>query len=97
MVRPSLPQSILMYPLKSSTTVFPISCALAFLFLLWGAVAPHHLAAITGALQTSLLDSFGWLYVLAATGFLVCALCLIFSRWGDIPLGPDGAKPDFPL
>ena len=97
MVRPSFPPSLLMYPLKSSNLVLPVSCALAFLFLLWGVIAPHHLAAITGALQTSLLDSFGWLYVLAATGFLVCALCLIFSRWGDIPLGPDGAKPDFPL
>lgn len=86
-----------MYPLKSSSLVFTISCALAFLFLLWGALAPDHLAIITANLQTSLLNSFGWLYVLAATVFLVCAFCLIFSRWGDIPLGPDGAKPDFPL
>ena len=82
---------------KPSHLVFIISCTLAFLFLLWGAVAPDHLARITGALQSSLLDAFGWLYVLAATSFLVCALCLIFSRWGDIPLGPDGAEPEFPL
>lgn len=86
-----------MNSLKSTTLVFKISCAFAFLFLLWGAIAPHHLAKITGAYQTTLLNSFGWLYVLAATGFLVCAFCLIFSRWGDIPLGPDGAKPEFPL
>ncbi|MDR4494309.1 MAG: BCCT family transporter [Nitrospirales bacterium] len=86
-----------MHPLKPSNLVFYISCGLAFVFLMWGAVAPDHLAKITGAFQISLLDSFGWLYVLAATGFLLCAFCLIFSRWGDIPLGPDGAKPEFPL
>lgn len=86
-----------MNQLKSTTLVFNISCALAFLFLLWGGLAPDHLAKITGALQTSLLDSFGWLYVLAASSFLICAFCLIFSRWGDIPLGPDGAKPEFNL
>jgi glycine betaine transporter len=86
-----------MDPLKASTRVFKISSALAFLFLLWGALAPNHLASITVGAQTALLDSFGWLYVLAASGFLICALCLIFSRWGDILLGPDGAKPEFPL
>jgi len=86
-----------MNSLKSTTLVFHISVALAFLFLLWGGLAPDHLAKITGALQASLLDSFGWLYVLAATSFLICAFCLIFSRWGDIPLGPDGAKPEFNL
>ncbi len=86
-----------MNPLKSTTLVFDISCVLAFLFLLWGAIAPKHLAKNSGTFQTALLDSFGWLYVLAATGFLICAFCLIFSRWGDFPLGPDGAEPEFPL
>ncbi|MCA9457250.1 MAG: BCCT family transporter [Nitrospira sp.] len=86
-----------MNPLKSTTLVFNISCAMAFFLLLWGAIAPEHLGKITGTFQTALLDSFGWLYVLAATGFLVCAFCLIFSRWGDIPLGPDGAEAEFPL
>lgn len=86
-----------MHPLKPASPVFHISCALAFLFLLWGAAAPNHLASLTGTFQNSLLNSFGWLYVLAATGFLICAFCLIFSRWGDIPLGPDGAKPEFSL
>ena len=83
--------------MKSTTLVFNISCILSLAFLLWGGIAPDHLAKITGAIQTSLLDTFGWLYVLAASGFLICALCLIFSRYGDIPLGPDGAEPEFNL
>ncbi len=83
--------------LKSTNAVFGISCALVLVFLVWGALAPDDLAKRTSAFQTSLLDSFGWLYVLAASAFLLCAFCLIFSRWGDIPLGPDGCKPEFPL
>ncbi len=83
--------------MKSTTLVFNISCILSLAFLLWGGIAPDHLAKITGAIQTSLLDTFGWLYVLAASGFLICALCLIFSRYGDIPLGLDGAEPEFNL
>ncbi len=83
--------------MKSTTLVFNSSCVLAFAFLLWGGLAPDHLAEITGSLQTSLLDTFGWLYMLTVSGVLLCALCLIFSRYGDIPLGPDGAKPEFNL
>ncbi len=83
--------------MKPTTHVFNISCVLAFAFLLWGGIAPNHLAEITGSLQTALLDTFGWLYVLTASGVLLCALCLIFSRYGDIPLGPDGVKPEFNL
>jgi glycine betaine transporter len=83
--------------MKPTTRVFNISCILALAFLLWGGIAPDHLAKITSALQSSLLDTFGWLYVLSASGFLICALCLIFSRYGDILLGPDGAEPEFNL
>lgn len=83
--------------LKSSTPVFTISVSLAFFFILWGALAPEHLTSTTDKIQTFLLDSFGWLYVLAASGFLVCALCLSFSRWGDILLGAEGTKPEYSL
>ena len=83
--------------MRSTTPVFKISFLLALAFLVWGAHSPTHLATVTSSVQQYLLDSFGWLYVLAASGFLLCALCLIFSRYGDIPLGPDGAKPEFPL
>lgn len=79
------------------TPVFKISACLAFAFLSWGIWLPNHLARITEAIQQSLTDSFGWLYLLAASAFLLCALCLIFSRYGDIPLGQDGEQPEFPL
>jgi len=83
--------------MNSTTPVFKISSLLAFAFLGWGAFFPKHLSQVTGSIQGFLLDVFGWFYLLAASGFLLCALYLIFSRYGDIPLGPDDAKPEFPL
>ena len=83
--------------MQETTSVFKISFLLALAFLIWGATAPQNLAEVTGVIQKSLLDAFGWFYVLAASAFLLGAISLIFSRYGNIPLGPDGAKPEFPL
>ncbi len=83
--------------MKPTTLVFNISSFLALAFLAWGGFAPDNLATITGAIQASLLHNFGWLYALGASGFLLCAFCLIFSKYGDIPLGQDGEKPEFNL
>jgi len=83
--------------MKNATMVFKISFFLAVAFLLWGILSPDNLDQVTGAIQDALLNAFGWFYMLVASGLVVCAFCLIFSRYGDIPLGPDGEKPEFPL
>ncbi len=83
--------------MKHTTPVFKISCSIATVFLVWGAVKPVQLATVTGAIQHWLLDAFGWFYLLCATGLLITAVLLIFSRYGDIPLGKDGEQPEFPL
>lgn len=80
-----------------TTPVFKVSFSIAAAFLVWGAVAPTQLATVTAAIQRWLLDAFGWFYLLCAVGLLVMAVTLIFSRYGDIPLGKDGEKPEFPL
>ncbi|RMH32248.1 MAG: BCCT family transporter [Nitrospirae bacterium] len=83
--------------MRSMTPVFKISVLLALAFLGWGVGLPTQLAHVTQAVQDSLTDFFGWLYLLAASTFLCCALYLAVSRYGDIPLGQDGEKPEFPL
>ena len=82
--------------MKTATPVFKISFSLAVAFLVWGAVVPTQLATVTAAIQRWLLDTFGWFYLLCVVGLLVTAATLIFSRYGDIPLGKDGEKPEFP-
>ena len=83
--------------MKNGTFVLKCSLGLASAFLLWGALAPKTLARVTGSIQNWLLNAFGWFYLLCALGLLVSAIVLIFSRFGDIPLGRDGEKPEFPL
>ena len=83
--------------MKAFTPVFIVSFVLSLVFLLWGALTPDHLASVTGTIQTYLLNTFGWFYLLSALGLLLCAVYLIFSPYSAIPLGPDGAKPEFPL
>jgi len=83
--------------LGESTSVFKISFSLAAAFLLWGALLPKQLARVTGSVQTWLLNAFGWFYLWVALGVLLCAIGLVFSRYGDILLGPDGEQPEFPL
>ncbi len=83
--------------MKSATLVFKVSCTIATVFLIWGAAVPAQLAAVTGAIQHWLLAAFGWFYLVCASGLLITAFLLIFSRYGKILLGKDGDQPEFPL
>ncbi|WP_236542936.1 BCCT family transporter [Spiractinospora alimapuensis] len=44
---------------------------------------------------TGIGEYFGWLYVIAATFYVIFVLFLLFSRYGLIKLGPDDSKPEF--
>lgn len=79
------------------TMVFKVSVPLAALFLLYGALAPENLALVSGVIQHLLLDTFGWFYLVSVFGFLLCAIFLIFSEYGHIPLGREGDTPEYPL
>ncbi|CCU71192.1 BCCT family transporter [Thalassolituus oleivorans] len=40
-------------------------------------------------------ETFGWFYMLATAVFLVFIICVGFSSWGNIRLGPDHAEPQY--
>ena len=40
-------------------------------------------------------ETFGWFYMLATAIFLVFIICVGFSSWGNIRLGPDHAEPQY--
>ncbi|GGB59091.1 BCCT family transporter [Virgibacillus dakarensis] len=82
------------------TRVFYISAVVAILFIIWGIipkdVLPNgNLDHVTTIIQTFLVDKFGWFYLLSMTGFVVFALYLIFSKYGNIKLGRPGDKPEY--
>lgn len=47
------------------------------------------------AVQTTIVDTFSWYYVIIAAFFVAFALFIGFSRFGDIKLGRDDDEPEF--
>src|ERR1700754_918268 len=75
--------------------VFGVAAALVVAFIVWGTLSTHTLSAVAAAVLAGVMNAGGWAFVLAASGFVVFALWLAVSRYGKIPLGRDGEKPEF--
>ncbi|MGH3611087.1 MAG: BCCT family transporter, partial [Pseudonocardia sp.] len=75
--------------------IFGVAAVLVVAFIAWGALATDSLAAVAGAVLDGIMTGGGWAFVLAASGFVVFALWLAFSRYGKIPLGRDDEAPEF--
>ena len=60
-------------------------------------VAPKVSKAVFDSLQSGVINSFSWYYVLITAFFVVFALWLGFSRFGDIKLGKDDDEPEFSM
>ncbi|WP_120717039.1 BCCT family transporter [Tsuneonella amylolytica] len=76
-------------------TVFFISAALILAFALFGALAPDRAGRVFDFLQAGIVADFGWFYITAVAGFLIFALFLMISRYGDVKLGPDDSEPEY--
>ena len=75
--------------------VFFVSASLILAFALFGALAPELASRVFAAVQALIVADFGWFYIAAVAGFLVFVLFLMFSRYGDVKLGPDDSEPDY--
>jgi choline/carnitine/betaine transport len=75
--------------------VFGVAAVLVVAFLTWGVTSADSLSAVATEVLGGLVDLGGWAFVLAASGFVVFALYLAFSRFGTIPLGRDDEGPEF--
>lgn len=75
--------------------VFYVSLAVSILFLLWGVLFTENIAGVTTAVLEFVLASFGWLYLVATTLFLIFVIFLAASRYGKIRLGKDDDRPEF--
>lgn len=58
-------------------------------------ISPTNLTENTALIQGFITDQFGWFYLLAASGFLVFSIFLIFSPYGKIKLGKDDDEPEY--
>ncbi len=75
--------------------VFGISAVLVLVFIAWGTIATDNLSTVATAVLGGVMNGGGWAFVLAASGFVVFALWVAFSRYGKIPLGRDDEAPEF--
>jgi choline/carnitine/betaine transport len=73
---------------------FAIAAGIVVLFLVAGAAFPSQLKTGADAVLEVVVGDFGWAFVLGATGFVVLALVLAFSRFGRIRLGRDEDRPE---
>ena len=62
--------------------VFWVAAGISALFVLWGVFFTENLSAVASAVLGFLIDSFGWVFVLATFAFLVFVVFLAFSRYG---------------
>ncbi|MFD1810878.1 BCCT family transporter [Rhodococcus gannanensis] len=80
---------------RTDRVVFGVTAAIVGVILVWGLVSPDNLQSVTGHVLDWIVTNVGWLFILAASGFVLFSLWLAFSRFGRIPLGKDGEKPEF--
>ncbi|GER23345.1 choline transporter [Zafaria cholistanensis] len=76
-------------------TVFGVAGALALAFVVWGFAGRESLAAVSQAALDWVMKDTGWLFIALASLFVVYVLWLALGRFGNIPLGKDGEKPEF--
>lgn len=75
--------------------IFGVAAVLVLAFIVWGIASVDTLSAVAGAVLDGVITGGGWAFVLAASGFVIFALWVAFSRYGKIPLGRDDERPEF--
>ncbi|WP_428944760.1 BCCT family transporter [Pantoea sp. FN060301] len=75
--------------------VFYPSAALIVLFVLFTILEPTRAGVWFNSLQSWIIGTFGWFYLLVMGVYLLLTLILAFSRYGQIKLGPDHSRPEY--
>ncbi|WP_432560162.1 BCCT family transporter [Granulicoccus sp. GXG6511] len=80
-----------------ATRVFLPAAILVGAFVLLAAIFPDGMQTAISAANTTVVNSIGWYYVVLVFAFVVFALFMGLSRFGEIKLGRDDDKPEFGL
>lgn len=75
--------------------VFSVAGLLTVAFVIWGLTNPANVAEVASAAYNWVTSNLSWLFSAVATIVLFSLLALAFTRYGKIPLGKDGEKPEF--
>lgn len=75
--------------------VFYGAAGLIILFVLSGVIFPDRMEVLFSQVQSWILHSFGWFYLLSVTVFLLTSVFFAASSIGKVRLGSDESRPDF--
>ncbi|WP_020109820.1 BCCT family transporter [Nocardia sp. 348MFTsu5.1] len=75
--------------------VFGVTAVAVVGFVVWGLIDGSNLQTVTEDILAWITDNMGWVFILSSTFFVLFALYLAISKYGKIPLGRDGEKPEY--
>lgn len=81
--------------LRVNPQVFFPSTALIFAVLLFATLFTETASTAFSAVQSTIIDTFGWFYTVSVAVYVLFILGLCVSRYGSVKLGPDDAEPDY--
>ncbi|MDU7103367.1 MAG: BCCT family transporter, partial [Corynebacterium sp.] len=64
-------------------------------FVIWGVIAPEQVFDASSTALDWVMRNLGWIFTALATFLMFLLIILAFSKYGKIPLGLDGEKPEF--
>lgn len=80
---------------KKRNTVYIISMLISVAIAAWGILGSKSFENAANALMKAVTVNMGWLYLIAMLTFVVFALIVAFSKYGNIKLGADDSKPEY--
>lgn len=80
---------------KKDNAVFYISLILTIGIVTWSIVNQDNFSRFANSLLNFLTNKFGWLYLTSMFIFVIFAVVLAFSKYGNIKLGSEDSKPEY--
>jgi choline/glycine/proline betaine transport protein len=75
--------------------VFFTAAALSVAFILFAGIWSQTAAVLFGNALSAITQHFDWLYIAITAALVVCAVWLLFSRYGSLRLGKPDDQPQF--
>ena len=80
---------------RTDPLVFGVAAVLVLAFVAWGVFSTESLKSVSDLALSWVVKNTGWLFSSLLVVVLVFMLFIGFSRYGKIPLGVDGEKPEY--
>ncbi|MGP4028362.1 BCCT family transporter [Actinomadura sp. 3N407] len=81
--------------LRTDPTIFFVSAGLMVLFLLLMLLLPGQINDVFSSGRDWIVTNLGWFFILGVTTWLVFLAWAALSRYGNLRLGGDGARPEY--